>query len=67
MTSGAADPADGTSSDERDTGWGGREWAEGGRSRETSYETADSDSGDEDPDLERLRADRPPHHEDRDR
>ena len=39
MTSGAADPASGASSDERDTGWGGREWAEGGRSGETSYES----------------------------
>lgn len=63
MASGEADPSSGVSSDERDTGWGGREWAEGGRSGETSYESADSD----DPDLERLRADRPPHHEDRDR
>jgi hypothetical protein len=41
-----------SSSDERDTGWGGREWA---------------DSEDSDPDLERLRADRPPHHEERER
>jgi hypothetical protein len=54
MTSGEADPPSGVSSDERDTGWGGREWAS-------------DESGEEDPDLERLRADRPPHHEDRDR
>ena len=41
------------SSDERDLGWGGRDWEAGG-------------DGD-DRDLERLIADRPPHHEHRER
>jgi hypothetical protein len=40
------------SSDERDLGWGGRDW-----DREA----------DEDRDLDRLIADRPPHHEERER
>jgi hypothetical protein len=40
------------SSDERDLGWGGRDW---------DQETED------DRDLERLIADRPPHHEERER
>ena len=45
------------SSDERDLGWGGREW---------DRERGSGEAGD-DPDLERLTADRPPHHEDRER
>ena len=62
MASGASETPSGASSDEGDLGWGGREWDDGSRSYESS------DSGDpEDPDLERLRADRPPHHEERDR
>ena len=43
-----------SSSDERDVGWGGRDW-----------ERDDPGAGDQD--LERLRAERPPHHEERER
>ncbi len=50
----AWDAESGSSSDERETGWGEREWDRSG-------------SGESDPDLERLQADRPPHHEDRER
>ena len=51
MTGQPPDPESETSADERDLGWGGREWAD-----------SDREGGSEDPDLERLRADRPPHH-----
>jgi hypothetical protein len=44
----------GPSSDERDVGWGGRDWEHDDPERE-------------DRDLERLRAERPPHHEERER
>lgn len=56
MTDSAAPPPNDespSSADERDLGWGGREWADG------------EGSGADDPDLERLGADRPPHHEER--
>lgn len=49
----AWDAESGSSADERDTGWGERDW--------------DRSAGDIDPDVERLQADRPPHHEDRER
>jgi hypothetical protein len=52
----SADRDSPASSDERDLGWGGREWAD----REDGPPDAD-------PDLERLRAERPPHHEERER
>ncbi len=48
------DPSRERSSDDRDLGWGGRDWT-------------DSDGGAEEADLERLRTDRPPHHEERER
>lgn len=52
------DPAAIPSDDDRDVGWGGRDWADRAGSGE---------SGGVDPDLERLLADRPPHHEERER
>jgi hypothetical protein len=42
------------SADERNAGWGGRDWE-------------NDDPEREDADLERLRAERPPHHEERER
>jgi hypothetical protein len=57
MTTRSPDGESGPSADERDIGWGGRDW-----------ERDDPEgTGGEDPDLERLRADRPPHHEERER
>jgi hypothetical protein len=57
MTTRSPDGESGPSADERDVGWGGRDW-----------ERDDPDGPDgEDADLERLRADRPPHHEERER
>jgi hypothetical protein len=44
------------SSDERDLGWGGREWAD-----------RDDAAPGTDPDVQRLLAERPPHHEARER
>lgn len=70
MVSGAADPFAGSSSDERDLGWGGREWADGRRNDDPDNETdtgGETDTDPTDPDVERLRADRPPHHEERER
>jgi hypothetical protein len=63
MPSAERDGASGAGADERDVGWGGREWAEGRDGREGTGGSGDS----EDPELERLRADRPPHHEERER
>jgi hypothetical protein len=54
MSTRAPDDESGASADERDAGWGGRDWER-------------EDPEREDPDLERLRADRPPHHEERER
>lgn len=55
MASAENDGASGASADERDVGWGGRDWVDD-----------EDDQGSEAADLERLRADRPPHHEERD-
>jgi hypothetical protein len=49
----AWDAESGTSSDEREQGWGERDW--------------DRSESEEDPDEKRLREDRPPHHEERER
>jgi hypothetical protein len=57
MPSADGDGGSGASADERDVGWGDRDWADEEASR----------AADEDADLERLRAERPPHHEERDR
>ncbi len=54
MSTPSPDGASGPSADESDVGWGGRDW-----------ERDDPEGGDAD--LERLRADRPPHHEERER
>ena len=54
MNTPSSDGESGPSADERDVGWGGRDW-----------ERDDADGEDEE--LERLRADRPPHHEERER
>jgi hypothetical protein len=51
----SADRESPASADERDQGWGGREWADRKDAKGT------------DPDLERLLAERPPHHEERER
>jgi hypothetical protein len=78
MSSAEADGESGASADERDLGWGGREWSdarddcEGTDGRDGADGAGGAEgtagSGDsEDPDLERLRADRPPHHEERER
>jgi len=60
MTASPPDPESETSADDLDLGWGGREWADG-------TEEGNGAGGHEDADLERLRADRPPHHEERER
>jgi hypothetical protein len=54
MNTPSSDRESGPSADERDVGWGGRDWERDDPERE-------------DADLERLRAERPPHHEERER
>jgi hypothetical protein len=54
MSTPSGDDQPASSSDERDVGWGGRDWER-------------DDPSKEDPDLDRLRDDRPPHHEERER
>jgi hypothetical protein len=50
------DGESGVSADERPEGWGERDWDRPGQG-----------GGGEDPDEKRLREDRPPHHEERER
>ena len=50
------DGESGVSADERTEGWGERDWDRRGQG-----------DGAEDPDEKRLREDRPPHHEERER
>jgi hypothetical protein len=57
MTTPSQDGESGPSADERDVGWGGRDW------ERDDPEGAGGDAAD----LERLRAERPPHHEERER
>ena len=54
MSTSPPDGESGAGADERDVGWGGRDWEQDDPERE-------------DPDLDRLRAERPPHHEERER
>lgn len=54
MSNRSRDDEPGSSADERDVGWGGRDWER-------------DDPEQDEADLERLRAERPPHHEERER
>jgi hypothetical protein len=56
VTSPTWDGESGASADERPEGWGERDW-----------DSRPQAEGDEDPDEKRLREDRPPHHEERER